>query len=157
MYYFPMKWETDEMPSMLPDMQLMKMHRPLRGYWISSPTRTDSALGFLCFCGADSRIMSSALLQRLRKSAPLRPAFLPLSLPDGDCDKVTSALLKSRTGEFDLESILFLKLRGQGKDSLASQSSVAACGIINDTTRRDTRPWLHRGMHEPGKTGSDWE
>nr|XP_023995126.1 leucine-rich repeat-containing protein 61 [Salvelinus alpinus] len=29
--------------------------------------------------------------------------------------KVTAVLLKSRTGEFDLESILFLKLRGLGK------------------------------------------
>ncbi|XP_028306970.1 leucine-rich repeat-containing protein 61 [Gouania willdenowi] len=33
---------------------------------------------------------------------------------DADCEKITSALLKSRTGEFDLESILFLKLRGLG-------------------------------------------
>ncbi|XP_075894126.1 leucine-rich repeat-containing protein 61 [Nelusetta ayraudi] len=33
---------------------------------------------------------------------------------DADCDKITAALLKSRTGEFDLESILFLKLRGLG-------------------------------------------
>ncbi|TNN00471.1 leucine-rich repeat-containing protein 61 [Takifugu rubripes] len=33
---------------------------------------------------------------------------------DADCDKITSSLLKSRTGEFDLESILFLKLRGLG-------------------------------------------
>ncbi|CAF98325.1 unnamed protein product, partial [Tetraodon nigroviridis] len=32
--------------------------------------------------------------------------------------KVTSALLKSLTGEFDLESILFLKLRGQGIQDL---------------------------------------
>ena len=99
--------------------------------------------------------MSSDLLQRLRRSAPLCPAFISLSLPDGDCDKVTSALLKSRTGEFDLESILFLKLRGQGKDSLTCQSFLATCGIINDD--RDTRPWLHRGMHELGKTGPDWE
>lgn len=36
-------------------------------------------------------------------------------LSDADCDKITAALLKSRTGEFDLESILFLKLRGLGK------------------------------------------
>ncbi|CAN9499328.1 unnamed protein product [Ophioblennius macclurei] len=33
---------------------------------------------------------------------------------DADCEKITSVLLKSRTGEFDLESILFLKLRGLG-------------------------------------------
>ncbi|XP_029008753.1 leucine-rich repeat-containing protein 61 [Betta splendens] len=33
---------------------------------------------------------------------------------DGDYEKVTPVLLKSRTGEFDLESILFLKLRGLG-------------------------------------------
>ncbi|CAK6951011.1 leucine-rich repeat-containing protein 61 [Scomber scombrus] len=33
---------------------------------------------------------------------------------DADCEKVTAVLLKSRTGEFDLESILFLKLRGLG-------------------------------------------
>lgn len=33
---------------------------------------------------------------------------------DLDFVKVTAALLKSRTGEFDLESILFLKLRGLG-------------------------------------------
>ncbi|XP_037623455.1 leucine-rich repeat-containing protein 61 [Sebastes umbrosus] len=33
---------------------------------------------------------------------------------DADCEKVTPVLLKSRTGEFDLESILFLKLRGLG-------------------------------------------
>ncbi|KAF3854839.1 hypothetical protein F7725_022894 [Dissostichus mawsoni] len=31
-----------------------------------------------------------------------------------DCEKITPVLLKSRTGEFDLESILFLKLRGLG-------------------------------------------
>lgn len=36
-------------------------------------------------------------------------------LSAADCDKITAALLKSRTGEFDLESILFLKLRGLGK------------------------------------------
>lgn len=33
---------------------------------------------------------------------------------DADCQKITAVLLKSRTGEFDLESILFLKLRGLG-------------------------------------------
>ncbi|XP_034060622.1 leucine-rich repeat-containing protein 61 isoform X1 [Gymnodraco acuticeps] len=33
---------------------------------------------------------------------------------DADCEKITPGLLKSRTGEFDLESILFLKLRGLG-------------------------------------------
>ncbi|XP_013889404.1 leucine-rich repeat-containing protein 61 isoform X1 [Austrofundulus limnaeus] len=33
---------------------------------------------------------------------------------DVDCEKITAVLLKSRTGEFDLESILFLKLRGLG-------------------------------------------
>ncbi|XP_030282422.1 leucine-rich repeat-containing protein 61 [Sparus aurata] len=33
---------------------------------------------------------------------------------DADCEKISAALLKSRTGEFDLESILFLKLRGLG-------------------------------------------
>lgn len=34
--------------------------------------------------------------------------------PDGDCEKISAALLKSRTGEFDLESILFLKLKSLG-------------------------------------------
>ncbi|XP_074534605.1 leucine-rich repeat-containing protein 61 [Halichoeres trimaculatus] len=33
---------------------------------------------------------------------------------DADVEKITAVLLKSRTGEFDLESILFLKLRGLG-------------------------------------------
>ncbi|XP_067090182.1 leucine-rich repeat-containing protein 61 isoform X2 [Osmerus mordax] len=33
---------------------------------------------------------------------------------DTDFTKITAVLLKSRTGEFDLESILFLKLRGLG-------------------------------------------
>ncbi|XP_028287385.1 leucine-rich repeat-containing protein 61 [Parambassis ranga] len=33
---------------------------------------------------------------------------------DTDVEKITAVLLKSRTGEFDLESILFLKLRGLG-------------------------------------------
>uniref|UniRef100_A0A3B3HFV2 Leucine rich repeat containing 61 n=1 Tax=Oryzias latipes TaxID=8090 RepID=A0A3B3HFV2_ORYLA len=33
---------------------------------------------------------------------------------DADCEKITAVLLKSRTGEFDLQSILFLKLRGLG-------------------------------------------
>ncbi|XP_042267751.1 leucine-rich repeat-containing protein 61 isoform X1 [Thunnus thynnus] len=33
---------------------------------------------------------------------------------DAECEKITAVLLKSRTGEFDLESILFLKLRGLG-------------------------------------------
>lgn len=33
---------------------------------------------------------------------------------DGDVEKITAVLLKSRTGEFDLESILFLKLRSVG-------------------------------------------
>ncbi|XP_058501998.1 leucine-rich repeat-containing protein 61 [Solea solea] len=37
---------------------------------------------------------------------------------DADFDKITAALLKSRTGEFDLESILFLKLRGLGIQDL---------------------------------------
>ncbi|KAG1938112.1 leucine-rich repeat-containing protein [Pimephales promelas] len=33
---------------------------------------------------------------------------------DTECAKITTVLLKSRTGEFDLESILFLKLRNLG-------------------------------------------
>ncbi|XP_076741915.1 leucine-rich repeat-containing protein 61 isoform X2 [Maylandia zebra] len=33
---------------------------------------------------------------------------------DADHEKITAVLLKSRTGEFDLESILFLKLRNLG-------------------------------------------
>ncbi|XP_056137212.1 leucine-rich repeat-containing protein 61 isoform X2 [Lampris incognitus] len=33
---------------------------------------------------------------------------------DADFEKITALLLKSRTGEFDLESILFLKCRGLG-------------------------------------------
>ncbi|KAM9375473.1 leucine-rich repeat-containing protein 61 isoform 1-T1 [Pholidichthys leucotaenia] len=33
---------------------------------------------------------------------------------DAEFEKITPVLLKSRTGEFDLESILFLKLRGVG-------------------------------------------
>lgn len=36
-------------------------------------------------------------------------------LSDADHEKITAVLLKSRTGEFDLESILFLKLRNLGK------------------------------------------
>lgn len=44
--------------------------------------------------------------------------IIPLSLSDADCEKITAVLLKSRTGEFDLESILFLKLRGLGKVKL---------------------------------------
>lgn len=39
-------------------------------------------------------------------------------LSDADYMKITAVLLKSRTGEFDLESILFLKLRGLGKIAL---------------------------------------
>ncbi|TRY86904.1 hypothetical protein DNTS_009023 [Danionella cerebrum] len=37
---------------------------------------------------------------------------------DMDCTKITTMLLKSYTGEFDLESILFLKLRNSGLYSL---------------------------------------
>lgn len=37
---------------------------------------------------------------------------------DADVDKITAVLLKSHTGEFDLESILFLKLRGLGAHDL---------------------------------------
>ncbi|XP_032438686.1 leucine-rich repeat-containing protein 61 isoform X2 [Xiphophorus hellerii] len=33
---------------------------------------------------------------------------------DAECEKISAVLLKSRTGEFDLESILFLKLRVLG-------------------------------------------
>ncbi|KAK7891529.1 hypothetical protein WMY93_023492 [Mugilogobius chulae] len=33
---------------------------------------------------------------------------------DGDHERISPVLLKSRTGEFDLESILFLKLRNLG-------------------------------------------
>lgn len=54
---------------------------------------------------------------RFASDAQKSPGFISLSLSDGDCDKITSSLLKSRTGEFDLESILFLKLRGLGKSS----------------------------------------
>lgn len=32
-----------------------------------------------------------------------------------DYTKITTVLLKSRTGEFDVESILFLKLKSLGK------------------------------------------
>lgn len=83
--------------------------------------------GILCFSGADSPMMSSDLLQRLGKAAPLCPGFTSLSLLDGDCDKITSTLLKSRTGEFDLESIMFLKLRGLGKSSLTCQNVPSPC------------------------------
>lgn len=38
--------------------------------------------------------------------------------PDSDFTKVSAVLLKSRTGEFDLESILFLKLRCLGINDL---------------------------------------
>lgn len=38
-----------------------------------------------------------------------------LPAADAEYEKVTAALLKSRSGEFDLESILFLKLRNLGK------------------------------------------
>lgn len=41
--------------------------------------------------------------------------LLLLLLPDADIEKITAVLLKSRTGEFDLESILFLKFRSHGK------------------------------------------
>lgn len=43
------------------------------------------------------------------------PTWSSLIPSDTDFTKITSVLLKSRTGEFDLESILFLKLRGLGK------------------------------------------
>uniref|UniRef100_A0A8D3BPG1 Leucine rich repeat containing 61 n=1 Tax=Scophthalmus maximus TaxID=52904 RepID=A0A8D3BPG1_SCOMX len=54
------------------------------------------------------------------RSAPLAADHRSRDTPttngtrDADCEKITAALLKSRTGEFDLESILFLKLRGLG-------------------------------------------
>ena len=38
-----------------------------------------------------------------------------VTLSDAEFEKITAVLLKSRTGEFDLESILFLKFRGLGK------------------------------------------
>lgn len=47
--------------------------------------------------------------------ALLCSALMFLILSDADCDKISATLLKTRTGEFDLESILFLKLRGLGK------------------------------------------
>lgn len=38
-----------------------------------------------------------------------------LYFAETECAKITNGLLKSRTGEFDLESILFLKLRSLGR------------------------------------------
>lgn len=58
------------MPSVMPDVKLMNLGQRV-GYWITSTNRSDSARGLLCFCGADSRIISSDLLRKLRKAAPL--------------------------------------------------------------------------------------
>lgn len=57
---------------------------------------------------------------------------IALILSDADCEKITAVLLKSRTGEFDLESILFLKLRGLGKVKWIFQYlSLQKCIIIS--------------------------
>lgn len=83
-------------------------------------------------------------------------SFISLSLSDADCDKITAALLKSRTGEFDLESILFLKLRGLGKMFLTPYCffylkwSLLSFGCM---PYRNTRPWMHWRMYEPGTVG----
>lgn len=57
-------------------------------------------------------------LSLLRSSAPLS---------DADFEKITAVLLKSRTGEFDLESILFLKFRGLGKTKMTYLYVVMRC------------------------------
>lgn len=66
------------------------------------------------FCSADSQIRS--LLDCISSVHNCYAAVLGLLfLSDADVEKITAMLLKSRTGEFDLESILFLKLRGLGE------------------------------------------
>ncbi|XP_041852226.1 leucine-rich repeat-containing protein 61 isoform X2 [Melanotaenia boesemani] len=50
---------------------------------------------------------------------------------DADCEKVTAVLLKARTGEFDLESILFLKLRGLASLRLLAVLNLSANRISN--------------------------
>lgn len=77
----------------------------------------DTVLPAFCFCSVDSQIRSVRCIFKNRKVNVLcaAPVLFLLILPDADCDKITAVLLKSRTGEFDLESILFLKLRGLGK------------------------------------------
>lgn len=79
--------------------------------------RTNCASSILFFLffpfspSSDSLYVCSACTGIKEVTYPL----LSLILPDADCEKITAALLKSRTGEFDLESILFLKLRGLGE------------------------------------------
>lgn len=75
------------------------------------------APSIFCFCSVDSQIRSVRCIFKNRKVNVLcaAPVLFLLILSDADYDKITAVLLKSRTGEFDLESILFLKLRGLGK------------------------------------------
>lgn len=57
-------------------------------------------------------------------------------IPDRECAKITTVLLKSRTGEFDLESIMFLKLRKLGKMIMIVLSAEYILDIHKNTVLR---------------------
>lgn len=101
-----------------------------------------------------------------RLSCALLPCGLPSFIPpDADFEKITSVLLKSRTGEFDLESILFLKFRGLGKLNSLFPNDIevfkknACLFIIFEWVLcyRSTRLRMYWRMHTFGETGPLWE
>lgn len=64
-------------------------------------------------CSADSQMMCMHVdtFHQLLCTTAVSCFFLS----EGEVEKITAVLLKSHSGEFDLESILFLKFRGLGK------------------------------------------
>lgn len=81
--------------------------------------RTDTVFPAGNVCSVDSQRNKECVccVFKNRKANELCFAGRPVCpiRADAVCERITAALLKSRTGEFDLESILFLKLRGLGK------------------------------------------
>lgn len=124
---FLWSWQREKL-DVLPDMKFMPCMNwyLLFREWLHGLSdcyivnRADTMLPALYFCRADSQIRTQWLccIYKDRNVNVICYAAVLLSLlilSDADCEKITAVLLKSRTGEFDLESILFLKLRGLGK------------------------------------------
>ena len=120
---------TGDKPSVLPNMRKpwsawigIHFETIARVIW-SSHRKAEETHRFRHSSAHDSQIRSLWLYCIVKKRRKKKvdalcyyAAVLSLSvLSDADCEKISAALLKSRTGEFDLESILFLKLRGLGK------------------------------------------
>lgn len=169
---------TGDKPSVLPDMRKpwsawIGIHLETIAWVIWSSHRKAEETHRFQHSAHDSQIRSLWLycivkIRRRKKKVTALCYYAAvlslLVLSDADCEKISAALLKSRTGEFDLESILFLKLRGLGK--ICYRLSFQKCLFYNvlivflivvSLSHRNSRPWMHRWVYDFGETGPLWK